>query len=63
MPQNNLENIIDIAQLPTLPAVAMEAIRLMDGDAATFDSIADLIKNDQVLAGKILNYANSAYVG
>jgi len=63
MPQNNLENIIDIAQLPTLPAVAMEAIRLMNGDGATFDSVADLIKNDQVLAGKILNYANSAYVG
>ncbi|MBC8316750.1 MAG: HDOD domain-containing protein [Desulfobulbaceae bacterium] len=63
MSQNNLENIIDIARLPTLPAVAMEAIRLMDGDAATFGSIADLIKNDQVLAGKILNYANSVYVG
>ena len=35
----------------------------MNGDAATFDSIADLIKNDQVLAGKVLNYANSSYVG
>ncbi len=54
---------IDIDTIPTLPAIAMEAIRLMEGDQSNFSSIADLLQNDQVLSGRILHYANSAYVG
>ncbi|MDD5757706.1 MAG: HDOD domain-containing protein [Desulfobulbaceae bacterium] len=54
---------IDIDSIPTLPAIAMEAIRLMEGDQSNFNSIADLLKNDQVLSGRILHYANSAFVG
>lgn len=55
---------LDIDRLPTLPTVAVEAIRLMEeNDSATFDSIGDLIRNDQVLTSKILRYANSAGVG
>ena len=53
----------DLDSLPTLPSIAMEAIRLMEGDSSTFDSLADLLKNDQVLTGKILTYANSVHVG
>jgi len=54
---------IDIDSIPTLPAIAMEAIRLMEGDRSNFTSIADLLQNDQVLSGRILHYANSAFVG
>jgi len=54
---------IDIDSIPTLPAIAMEAIRLMEGDQSNFSSIADLLQNDQVLSGRILHYANSAFVG
>jgi len=54
---------IDIDTIPTLPAIAMEAIRLMEGDQSNFSSIADLLQNDQVLSGRILHYANSAFVG
>ncbi|MDH3360313.1 MAG: HDOD domain-containing protein, partial [Desulfobulbaceae bacterium] len=54
---------LDVNRLPTLPAVAMEAIRLLEGEDANFDSIADLLKNDQVLTSRIFHYANSAYVG
>ncbi|MBA3013792.1 MAG: HDOD domain-containing protein [Proteobacteria bacterium] len=54
---------IDIDSIPTLPAIAMEAIRLMEGDQSSFRSIADLLQNDQVLSGRILHYANSAFVG
>ena len=55
--------VVDVDSLPTLPAVAIEAIRLMEGEPSNFESIADLLKNDQVLAGRILRYANSAFVG
>jgi len=55
--------LIDVNKLPTLPSVAMEAIRLMEGEGANFESIADLLKNDQVLTGRLLHYANSPYVG
>lgn len=62
--KSKIDSVLDIDRLPTLPAVALEAIRLMEEvDSATFDSIADLIKNDQVLVSKILRYANSAGVG
>jgi len=54
---------IDIDSIPTLPAIAMEAIRLMEGDQSNFSSIAELLQNDQVLSGRILHYANSAFVG
>lgn len=63
MPENLLKRTFSLDSLPTLPSVAMEAIRLMEGKTSTFDSIADLLKNDQVLTGKILHYANSAHVG
>lgn len=58
-----LNKSFDLENLPTLPSVAIEAIRLMEGQSSTFDSLADLLKNDQVLTGKILHYANSAHVG
>ena len=35
----------------------------MEGDQSNFSSIADLLQNDQVLSGRILHYANSAFVG
>ena len=63
MSENRIDQLADVDNLPTLPAIAVEAIRLMEGKSSSFDSIADLLKNDQVLTGKILHYANSAYVG
>lgn len=61
---SRLDSVLDIDRLPTLPAVAIEAIRFMEEDnSANFASIAELIRNDQVLASKILQYANSASVG
>ncbi len=59
----DLSAAIDIDRLPTLPAIAMEAIRLMDGEESHFASVADLIVNDQVLVSRILHYANSAAAG
>jgi len=63
MPAKRVEHLIDVERIPTLPLVAMEVIRLMEGEASTFDTIGELIKNDQVLTAKILKYANSAHLG
>lgn len=63
MLDDSANQVLDVNKLPTLPAVAMEAIRLLEGESANFDSIADLLKNDQVLTSRIFHYANSAYIG
>ncbi|MDH3393636.1 MAG: HDOD domain-containing protein, partial [Desulfobulbaceae bacterium] len=63
MLDNSTNHTLDINRLPTLPAIAMEAFKLLEGEKANFDSIADLLKNDQVLTSRIFHYANSAYVG
>ena len=54
---------LDVNSIPTLPAIAVEAIRLIEGEQSNFKSIADLLKNDQVLTGRILHYANTANIG
>ena len=58
-----LQQNIDVDKLPTLPAIAIEAMRLMEGENSNFESVAELLKNDQVLTSRVLHYANSAYVG
>jgi signal transduction histidine kinase/HD-like signal output (HDOD) protein len=57
----SISRMVDMERLPTLPSIAMEAIRLLEGEESNFDSIADLLRNDQVLTGRILQYANSAF--
>ena len=63
MSRKIVNRVADVNCIPTLPAIAMEAIRLMEGEDSNFASIADLLKNDQVLAGRLLHYANSASIG
>jgi len=41
----------------------MEAVWLMEGEHSSFASVAELVKNDSVLAGRILRLANSAFIG
>ncbi|VAW40022.1 hypothetical protein MNBD_DELTA03-727 [hydrothermal vent metagenome] len=60
---SGLAESINVERIPTLPAVAVEAIRLLEGDPSNFESVADLLRNDQVLSGRILRYANAAFVG
>ncbi len=63
MSEEALNHAVDVNRLPTLPAVAIEALRLMEGEPSSFESIAELLKNDQVLAGRVLHLANSAQLG
>ena len=48
--------------LPMLPAVASAVLTLLDDPDADAASIASAIRNDQVLAGHVMKYANSPLV-
>lgn len=63
MPSPVFDKHIDVNLIPTLPAIAIEAIRLMEGESSQFGSVADLLQNDQVLSGRILHYANTSFIG
>ncbi len=45
--------------LPSLPAVAIEVLRLTHDEDATVIDLADVISSDPALAAKILKSANS----
>lgn len=46
--------------LPSLPAVAMEVLRLAQDDESTIDDLADTISRDPALAVKLLKLSNSS---
>ncbi|WP_372594860.1 diguanylate cyclase [Actinotalea sp.] len=49
--------------LPTLAPVAVEMIRLADGDRASIEDIATVISRDPALAAQVLRVANSPVYG
>lgn len=61
------EKILDILRnirnLPTLPNVVMEILRLCDDPDSNTRDIASLIENDPVLTTKVLKLVNSSYFG
>lgn len=63
MPEHKKKPHFSADRLPTLPVFAMEAVWLMEGEHSNFSSVAELVKNDSVLTGRILRLANSAFVG
>lgn len=59
-----LKQIIEkLNNLPTLPAVATEVIRLAQDPASSIKQISYIMKNDQTLTAKVLKLANSAFYG
>jgi HD-like signal output (HDOD) protein len=63
----NREEILDtlrnIRNLPTLPDVVMEILRLCDDPNTSTRQIAQLIEKDPVLTTKVLKLVNSSYFG
>jgi HD-like signal output (HDOD) protein len=57
------EKIQNIIHLPALPAVAMEAINIIENPKTNVHTLSQLISKDQVLASKILKIANSPFYG
>jgi putative nucleotidyltransferase with HDIG domain len=58
------ENWLKIARrLPAIPAAVEEALRLLDGEAATCGEVARALAKDEVMAARVLRVVNSAFYG
>lgn len=58
-----LERVLQCPTLPSLPAVAVRVIDLTKSSKVSMDELAEVIRNDQGLATKILRTVNSSYYG
>lgn len=58
-----IEQVIACPKLPTLPAVAVEVLRLTREPDVPIKKIADVVQNDQAICAKILRTVNSSYYG
>ncbi|MFN0134376.1 MAG: HDOD domain-containing protein [Phycisphaerales bacterium] len=58
-----LERVLGCPTLPSLPAVAVRVIDLTKSPTVSMDELAEVIRNDQGLATKILRTVNSSYYG
>ena len=50
----------DVTDLPSIPAVALEIIRLTGDETCTLDQFAAVLSRDPALASKVLRFANSS---
>ena len=63
-PQPGVEQFVDrVRQLYSLPAVAVEVLRLTEGDDVDIQAIRRSIENDPALTTKILRVVNSSLFG
>lgn len=62
-PKEQLEALLNDANLPTLPAVACRLIELTDNANANFADFAEVIESDMGLSSRLLRVANSAFYG
>ena len=53
-------SILEADSLPSLPAVAMEVLRLTGEEDTTLDDLAEAISRDSALAAKLLKLSNSS---
>ena len=60
MSKNLLQKIRNTDNLPSLPTVAVEVLRLSRSDNASIDELVEVIQQDPALTGKILKTVNSA---
>lgn len=62
MNQRRLEEILRSPRLPSLPTIALEVIDLAQKDVS-MERVAEAIRHDPALSGKILKTVNSAFYG
>lgn len=63
MNQQLLERVLRSPRLPSLPAIALEVIDLVQDDSVSIKRIAETIQNDPAMSGKILKTVNSSFYG
>ncbi len=59
----SIEKILNEASIPSPPTVAAQILDLVGRSDSTMDDLADVIKTDPKLAGKIIAYCNSPMIG
>lgn len=61
---HRIERIVErVGDLPAVPEVVSQAIKLTDDPNVSMSSVADLIQRDPALSAKILRVSNSPYYG
>src|SRR5262249_4121373 len=55
--------VIGRKNLPTIPTVLAQILRLVDREGASGRELVEVIEHDQALTGKMLRLANSAFFG
>jgi diguanylate cyclase (GGDEF)-like protein len=60
MPASILEKIRNTDNLPSLPTVAVEVLRVSQSDKSTLDDLVEVVQNDPAITGKLLKTVNSA---
>jgi len=63
MSKDAAEVLAKCHNLPTIPAIALEILRLSRDEDVNLREIADVISRDVALSGRILSVVNSAYYG
>src|SRR5262249_52924578 len=58
-----LEQVVGCPTLPSLPAVALQVLKLAANPNVQLDEIAEIIQNDPALAARILKTVNSSFYG
>lgn len=58
-----LKRVCQVENLPSLPKVAMEVLRLTRDENVSVEALARVIQNDPALAAKLLKVVNSALFG
>ncbi|MFZ5570438.1 MAG: HDOD domain-containing protein [Thermodesulfobacteriota bacterium] len=62
-PKTVEELVKRIDQIPTLPMVSSQIMRLLEDENVSINKLSELIEKDQALAVKILKVANSSFYG
>ncbi len=63
MPSSPLERIMQSDRLPTIPAVAVRVIDLVQRPDVSLDELGAMIERDPALAARVLRMANSGFYG
>ncbi len=63
MPGSPLERILQSDRLPTIPAVAVRVIELVQRPDVSLDELGAMIERDPALAARVLRMANSGFYG
>jgi len=65
MPMNppEMETILDLSQLPTLPQTLVELIAACNDSETNLAKVAEIVTRDATISARVLQLANSAFLG